>query len=291
MSKQVLFYLWKKGYTSREIAVKMNSNKSAVLKLAKKYGIKFVHTYDYPNTIDSVVVKKLAKRLYSNSEIAKMLNTTKNTINTIKQRNNIDSSKYKLKKYYKESNIGTKQFALLAGCLLGDGSINGSGYFSCAHSSAQRDYCKWKADFLSQTLKVSWKEDIARFDKRTNKTYYSCIFGISQISSFLKKWREELYVPKKIITEDFLKRYYTDLSLAIHFMDDGYKTNSSYRIATNGFDKESLEAFISFCREKFKINFVVRSENRLYLPIRYKERFEKIIMPYIHPTLMYKIHN
>ena len=73
-------------------------------------------------------------------------------------------------------------------------------------------------------------------------------------------------------------------------MDDGTKTNSSYRLATNSFTKNSLDVFIKFCQDKFKITFTIHNENKLYLPFKYRKKFEEIIKPYVHPTLMYKLH-
>lgn len=289
ISRLVLTYLHREGYTSRKAAKKLGVSKSTVLKSAGIYGIQFANISRKPNYIDPVIVKKLVRRGYSNREIAKMLNTSSDIISVIKQRNNLKSSNYTLYNKYKEVKVEDREFALLIGCFYGDGSVSKDGRFTCGHSMAQRDYCLWKAEQLESKFSVTFTEGAATYDERTHKTYYSCRFYIKATNKIFKEWREKAYIPKKEITKDLLK-YYTDLSLAVHFMDDGSKTNSSYRIATNSFSTESLNTFIKFCEEKFKITFTIGSENRLYLPIKYKNRFENIIRPFIHPTLMYKLH-
>lgn len=286
MTERVLSYLNKKGCTSRQIAEKYGVSKTTVLRWAKSYNIQFVNNFDNPNTISPTIVKKLARRGYSLREIAKLLNSNVGAISTIKKRYKINSE-YRIKKF-KEKNVQDNELSLLIGCLLGDGSISPQGIFACAHSTKQYEYCKWKSEQL-KSFNVRFLEDQQRFDKRTSKIYYYCTFYTRGANKQLKEIRNLFYYPTKQITKESLK-YYNALSLAIHYMDDGTKTNGSYRIATNSFTKESLAVFIKHCQEVFKIKFVIHSENKVYLPAIFKNRFEAIIKPYIHPTMMYKIH-
>ncbi len=285
LSKLVLTYLHKKGCTARKIAEKYKVSKTMVLSRAKDYGIVFINYHNVnPNTISPTVVKKLVRRGYSNQEIATLLGTNKKNISIIKDRHNLKSV-CRIKKYSKPEE--SKELSLIIGCLLGDGSLDKNGRFSCAHSMKQRDYCLWKANQL-ESYNIKFIENNARFDKRTEKTYYCCTF-YTRGDTKLKELRNQLYCPTKQLTKEVLK-YYTGLSLAVHFMDDGYKKSSSYGIATNSFTKESLDTFIQHCKDVFQIKFVIHSENKLYLPLVFKDRFENIIRPYIHETLMYKLH-
>jgi len=286
MTERVLIYLHKKGCTSRQIAEKYKVSKTTVLNWAKKYNISFVNTFDNPNTISPVIVKKLYRRGFSMREIAKLLKTNTGVISSIKTRYKLISV-YKVKKF-KELNHLNNETSLLIGCLLGDGSISKEGRFVCSHSMKQRDYCKWKADQL-ESYNIRFIDNQSRFDNRTQKTYHLCTFYSRGQNEYLKQIRNLFYTPTKQLTKDNLK-YYNALSLAIHYMDDGTKTNSSYRIATNSFTSESLKVFIEHCFQCFKIKFVIHSDNKLYLPVVFKDRFEEIIRPYLHKTMMYKLH-
>lgn len=288
ITRLVLTYLHKEGYTSRKCAERLGVSKSTVLKQGRDFGLIFQNVHKKPNTIPAVFVKKLVRRGYSNKEIAKLLNTKSDIISVIKQRNNIKSSNYKLYDKYKEVNTDNEILSLIAGCLLGDGSISKDGRFSCAHSLAQKEYCIWKINMLKKQFNVS-EYETSQFDKRTKKTYYSYRFYVCQANQTFRTWRENTYVPHKEITP-FILKYYNNLSLAVHYMDDGYKTDCSYQIATNSFSKDSLELFIKHCKDSFGIEFKIASENKIYLPKKYKDRFENIIKPFIHSTLMYKLH-
>ena len=286
MTELVLNYLCKKGYTSRQIAEKYKVSKTTVLKWAEKFNIKFVNSFYNPNTINPTVVKKLVRKGYSNKEIAKLLNSNVGNIKCIKVRHNY---KYISKnKNLTLSDLNTVELEILIGSLLGDGSISKDGRFFCTHSSAQEEYCKWKSEQL-KLYNTKFNSNISRFDKRTNKTYFSCTFYTRGNNEFFKNLRKNIYQESKQITDELLKLY-TARSLAIHYMDDGYKRSSSYCICTESFDKKSLEKYIEYCKNNFNIIFKIDNRNRLYLPFIFKKQFEKLIKPYIHSTLKYKLH-
>jgi len=168
---------------------------------------------------------------------------------------------------------------------LGDGYIRTDGETSrleLHHSTKQVEYCKWKCSMLPSLLFHSRYTDY--YYKTKEKTYYS----YHAASSRLECLNEFSYV-KKGINPDWLK-YYNDLSLAVHFMDDGCKSGNSYNLATHSFTKKDLLYFVDFCFKKFEIKWTIIKDNSLYLPTKYSLKFRSIIEPFIHSTLMYKIN-
>lgn len=282
MNKNVLSYLIKKGLTSGQAAEKLGVGRKLVTRWAKHYELSFPFRKGTPGILEKSTVKILLKRGYSNKEIAKIYNLKADGISFFRSRNNLYCNQ-EIPYYKKKFTISDYEKSLIIGSIFGDGSIDKGGRFVVGHSMKQSKYCKWKSEKLSGKYRI----DKPRFDERTNKTYFSCSFSVKP-TEYTKWLREELYVPKKRITKKSLK-YYNDLSLAIHFMDDGAKASSSYKIATDCFDLESLNVFNQHCKETFGIHFVIHKNGRLYLPLKFKGIFKKIIKPYIHPELEYKL--
>lgn len=84
----------------------------------------------------------------------------------------------------------------------------------------------------------------------------------------LKTFRDNFYVNnKKIIPIPVIKKYFTKISLYYMFMDDGsYDINSnSYILNTQCFEKENLLDFCKILKEKFNLEFNIKSDNTLYL--------------------------
>lgn len=284
MKKSIISYLIKKGFTSSQAAEKLGVSRKLVTRWAKRNELRFPYRKGTPGILDKSTVKTLLKRGYRNSDIDDIFKVGKGTTTTFRSRNGLEYSSGI--PYYRKS-IKQNDFSksVLIGTVLGDSSINKNGYVYCIHSLKQKRYCKWKADVLGAKFTINKP----RKDKRTLKYYESCSFYLPN-SKYSKFLRQELYSPTKQLTPKSLL-HYNAISLAVHFMDDGTKTNSSYRIATNSFTKDSLRIFNNHCIKTFGIYFTVHNENKLYLPKKFRAIFEQLIKPYIHPELEYKLHD
>ncbi len=284
MKKSILSYLLKKGFTSKMAAERIGVSKKYLLRWAKRYELSFPFRKGTPMILDTSKVKCLLKRGYSNRDIDKIFNVRYGVTKIFRYRNGLE---YKTGiPYYKyKLPINNEIRSIIIGTVLGDGHISKEGTLSCTHSLKQLNYCKWKSDKLSAKFKIN----NPRFDIRTEKTYYSCTFA-KKADAYTRSLRKELYQPDKQLTSESLE-YYNALSLAIHYMDDGYKTSNSYKLATNSFTIDSLGIFNAHCKKELGIRFAVHSENKLYLPIKYKSIFESLVKPYMHPELAYKLHS
>lgn len=192
------------------------------------------------------------------------------------------------------------QKEFFAGCMLGDGNIKlpnkcKNAMFSCQHGPHQYEYNKWKSELLKPLGAKFYEYTRKTPNKKTGK-YYTYNVTLTNCNTEITNIYNTLYKnKKKIITNELLKNF-TDFSLAILYMDDGSLSssnpeNTSYIIASCGFDKESLQLFQNFLLNKWKIETTITIDNRLYIKINSRNLFEYLIIPHIEkiPCMKYKI--
>jgi recombination protein RecA len=189
------------------------------------------------------------------------------------------------------------QWEVLLGGLMGDGALSptGSGHgarFRWGHGKKQVEYGDWKASLFAN-LNVSRSEN----DK-------GAVFHDLQPLPELAELREAVYWGKKVLSWDYIKRL-TPLSLAIWYMDDG-----TFQIRSKGMQQrtrggtgrseicvEALEAssrtrLVEFMRDTWGIapKLVERGgKSVLQFPKDETEKLHKLIAPYVHPSMEYKL--
>jgi len=169
---------------------------------------------------------------------------------------------------------------ILLGSLMGDTNIyrykNKYYHLSIEHCIEQEKYAIWKKDNLGINTSL-FKRD--RLDKRTNKTYYSCI--VHKSSKDYEKYYNMFYTPKKEVSNEILDKL-TDLSVAIWYCDDGwFYQNEKNRctqlgLATNSFSIESIERIIEWFKKKYNINFSLVKRNKS-IRLTSKEEIKKFL--------------
>lgn len=224
------------------------------------------------------------RELHSNGkydlEISLELGCTRSAISYWRKKLNLNSNS-KNKHIYIDSQ--TEQ--VLIGCVLGDGSILLGGkkrqpLFQCAHGPKQFEYNKWKYNLLS-SLNIKLKEYIRKTANKKSGKIYEFNLLSTGANSELFKLRNLLYPNGvKVITSELLKNY-SELSLAIHYMDDGHTAGNTYGIATCGFDRKSVEVFSRFLLEKFNIENTISKDNRIRIKRNSTEKMDRIIRPYV----------
>lgn len=192
-----------------------------------------------------------------------------------------------------EKTLTQHQKEFLIGCLLGDGYLSkptsekSNSHFACQHGQEQSDYNKYKMTVL-ESLNAKYYEYTRKTPSYRTGKYYSYNIVSTVKNKELTELRKKLYVNgKKTITKEILENF-TAYSLAILFMDDGNRTKpvtsgeqTSYHIATCGFDKQSLEIFVEFLWHKFHLEVLISKDNRLYIRMNSRNLFESLVMPYI----------
>lgn len=241
--------------------------------------------------IDEELLIKYFKENKKDSEIAVILGCGKDGIFAARKRLKLVRS-FKFSEG-KDIKLTKEQEEILIGHLLGDGHMSKIGLnprVKIEQGERQKEYAYWKyLKFIN--LSSTFKEYKRKTkDKRNGNIYisYGCYLGANP--NFLKYYNLFYKDKVKIISEDIFE-YYTDLSLAVHFMDDGYKLKSGYGLATNCFSLEEIKIFQRFLWNKFKIETTIHTGNRIYVKSGSKRVFEEIISPYILDSMRYKLHN
>lgn len=235
-------------------------------------------------------LEELVRKGLKDHEIATIMKCSPIGVYSSRKRNNIQRNNYTIAKGIKPS---SEQINLIVGTLLGDSNMRIdkaciNPRFTCEHGISQLEYCKWKFKKL-ESLNAKFKDSIIRKtpDKRTGKLYKSCKVFIGNNPEFTFIYNMFYKNNKKVISKEIYS-YFNELSLAVMFMDDGYKHSHSIGISTDCFTVDELNDFIDFIFNKYKIRFTIHGRNKLYLPARFLTKFKEIVLPFIHPTMMYK---
>ena len=197
-----------------------------------------------------------------------------------------------------QRNLNSKQKEVLIGTLLGDGMLERNGQYvrlRVDHSIKQKAYVEWKYKIF-HNFTTSGMKYLSRLDVRKKKRYHHCKFDTIS-TSLLNEFYGKFYpggqkrVPRNIV--EILRK---PLSLAVWFMDDGYKRNdcNALRISTDSFNVEEQKLLLECLRRNFKINAKLHRKGKfwnIYIPSSNSEakNFCKIVKPCIIPEMEYKI--
>lgn len=182
------------------------------------------------------------------------------------------------------------QEEVIIGCILGDGYLRKlkgrkDAFLEINHSIKAKEYVDWKYQCLKDLVVSPPKSRFQNKDK--SKMAYR--FFTKQHPLFTKLWQEFYQNGKKIIPKNFRL---SPLILAIWFMDDGSKTkkNDVY-LNCQQFDLQSQRRLLHALR-LLGVRARINRDKKYYRIRIYKEslpRFVKIIKPYLHPTMRYKL--
>ena len=86
------------------------------------------------------------------------------------------------------------------------------------------------------------------------------------------------------------------MSLAFLIMDDG-ATSKSVRISTNNFTLEEVELLVQMFKTKFDLDCTVQKlfkskenpSNKYSIKVASFPRLKELVLPYMHPSMMYKL--
>lgn len=235
-------------------------------------------------------LEKLVKKGLKDSEISKILNVKSISIYFARKRYKIERNSFSTSK---DIPLTEKQKEFIVGSILGDGNLRIdkkciNPRYTCEHSIKQKEYAYYKYSIL-EGLKPFIKEYNRKIDKRTNKIYPSITLRLNNNPN-LKWFYQQFYNPTKIINKEVLQ-YYSPLAMAIHFMDDGSKTGSSYYLATNGFDLISIKNLQEYILNNYNIKTNIHKGNLLYIYSESAKNFTNLIKPFIIESMNYKLHN
>lgn len=291
LEKQRIKELYELGKMDSEIGKELGISRAAIQYYRAVNNMPTKFTYSKISKIDNRKFEELFNKGLSDYSIAKEFNMSPDGIYSHRMRHGyLRDVDLRLNKAIELTDF---QKQVLLGTILGDtsfkvgkGSINPA--IQCSHSIIQKEYCEHKTEIF-KSLGAYCKYHKRNVPDKRNGKYYEDYTMYVPANPKLLEWYKLTYKPKKVIPFE-LFNYFTEVSLAFMYMDDGCKTGNNYSISTNSFSKEDLIKFIAFLKEKFNIECTIRSDNTIYIRANSRNLFTSLIKPYIIPCMQYKLH-
>lgn len=286
---KVLFReMYDNGKTDVEISKVFKCTASKIYLLRKSQGLPTKFTYK--SRLDIQKVKELVIKGLSDYKIAEILKCDHATVHDFRKKNDI----------YRDSLVEStpvpltdRQVSIIVGHIFGDGhlkSFKGSISGTISQGEKQKEYAEWKYLELRSLCTQLVRRERKTADKRNGRFYISYDAHIST-NSELTWLYNNFYQDRLKVISDFILSFYDELSLAVHFMDDGCKgSQGGYSLATNSFTREDCLKFCKFLMDRFGIYASLHTANVVYIYKGSAQKFAEIINPYLIPSMQYKLH-
>lgn len=195
-----------------------------------------------------------------------------------------------------QRNLSKRQKEILIGSILGDGTLEKDGKnvrLRIEHGKEQKAYLWWKYKEL-KALTSKPPRLVKVKDKRSGKERIKWHFSTLSLP-VLNFYYEKFYQKRrKQIPKDIEELLTSPLSLAVWFMDDGYKRSdcNALRINTDCFKLEEQERLKKCLKKNFDINVRLHRKGKdwnIYIPNKESKKFCQIVKSHFHPSLRYKI--
>lgn len=191
-----------------------------------------------------------------------------------------------------------KQKSLIVGTLLGDGCLEkrwANSRLRIDHYSVNRDYVFWKYKIL-ENIASNKPRIVRQLDKRSEKVCERWAFA-THAEPALNPYFNFLYkTGKKKLNPSLIKLFKYPLSLAVWFMDDGYKRNdcNAIRFSTDCFTLDENLILQKCLKMNFGINSKIHKKGKvwnIYVPTGEMNKVREIVFPYISEvkSMMYKL--
>jgi len=201
-----------------------------------------------------------------------------------------------------QQRLGEQQLQLILGSLMGDGSLSpnrrgkSGTRFRMGHGVSQAAYLDWKASLLGNIPHA----------RTTNAK--GAVFADFTPLPELGELHEAVYFGdgKKHLSWDYLKSL-TPLALAVWYMDDGSFTLRSkgvqertaggtgrIEICVEAMSPGSRERLAYYLRDTYGLDIKLqhrgaRKVSVLQFSTATSEKFQKLVAPYVHPSMEYKL--
>jgi recombination protein RecA len=201
-----------------------------------------------------------------------------------------------------QQRLGEQQLQSILGSLMGDGNLSpnrrgrSGTRFRLGHGPKQAAYLNWKVSLLGNILHT----------RTMNAT--GAVFADFTPLPELSELREAVYFGdgKKHLNWDYLKSL-TPLALAVWYMDDGCLTVRSkgvqertaggtgrIEICVEAMSPGSRERLVRYLRDTYGLGVTLeqrgaRKQNILRFSTSASEKFQKLVAPYVHPSMEYKL--
>lgn len=193
-------------------------------------------------------------------------------------------------------NLSKRQQAILIGTLLGDGCLEVNGQnvrLKIDHNINQKQLTDW---IFSEFKKFCSKEPyfLDQIDVRTNKVYHH--YRFSTLNSYIfNQFHRTFYLLKHKIVPTNIRNLLTNpLSLAVWYMDDGFRRrdcNGLY-LCSSAFNKREQLLLLEVLKKNFNIDAKVHyaaGNARIYISAAYAKQFCNLVRKFVVPDLSYKL--
>lgn len=196
-----------------------------------------------------------------------------------------------------------EQREVLVGILLGDAHLETQNKrrtyrLKVEHSIKEKDY----AYHLWEIFR-DWCESEPKIRERTymlkGETFVSRMIVFETIShASFRFYAHQFYdkESKKKVVPKLIHRFLKPRSLAYWFMDNGSVKSGEHQgllINTQSFSRREQEILVEALKRNFDVDVMIHKDGygkyRLYMDLNESKKFIKLIEPYIHPSMMYKI--
>ena len=179
-----------------------------------------------------------------------------------------------------------EQLSVILGSVLGDAYIYPQGKICFEQSAGQKKYLLWKYNILKD-LSYPKVARVIRFDKRYSKKNTSYRFFLRQ---YFRPLRHIFYVDGQKIVPDCLLEKLNSLVLAVWYMDDGHLEHGKYPLfACESFSDNDIKSLASMVFHNFGIETKVDIKRRIRISGSSKNKFFKLVEPWVYPNLRYKL--
>ena len=192
--------------------------------------------------------------------------------------------------------LSNRHRAIIIGTLLGDGCLERNGTkirLRLEQSIKQEEYLLWKYRALHELI-TGQPMKIHAFHKKQQCFYDSLRIYTFSDDAFEQYWDYFYPDKKKVIPKNIFELLTDPLSLAVWFMDDGYKRNdcNAFRLNTDSFGKSEQQMLREVLEKNFGIDSTLHKKGKwwnIYIPRKSSKRFVELVQPYVIPSLRYKI--
>lgn len=193
-------------------------------------------------------------------------------------------------------NLTKRQQNILIGTILGDGCLEVNGRnvrLKVDHSISQKELTYWVyKEFENLCSREPYYLD--QYSDKAQKFYHHYRFSTLSLSN-LNPYYETFYLhKKKIVPKNITKILTNPLSLAVWYMDDGFRRTdcSSLYLCTSAFTNEEQILLMEALKKNFDLDAKVHyaaGNARIYIPASSAKRFCEIVEEFIVPDLSYKL--
>jgi hypothetical protein len=190
-----------------------------------------------------------------------------------------------------------RQEEVLIGTILGDGVLELNGRYPrlrIDHSAKQKEYVRWKYKIFSNFISGKIRYFMGKRNKKTGKKYTHCKFDTISSPVFERFYKAFYQNGKKKIPKNIKELLKSPLSLAVWFMDDGYKRNdcNALRINTDRFALGEQKLLMEALKENFGIRAKLHRKGKcwnIYIPSSESKKFSRLIGKYVIKAMRYKL--